>query len=67
MRGQGVSSADNEDLFDEAHWTTEVGGAGGGAQNKTLSESPCHVVCIWEGITSLQGLLIGHYPYHMTL
>ena len=39
MRGQEVSPADNEDLFDEAHWMAEMGGAGGGAQNKITSEN----------------------------
>ena len=38
MRGQEVAPANNEDLFDEAHWTTDVGGAGGGAQSKTNSK-----------------------------
>ena len=38
MRGQEVSPADNEDIFDEAHWMAEMGGAGGGAQNKISAD-----------------------------
>ena len=61
MRGQEMSPADNEDLFDEAHWTTEVGGAGGGAQNKTNSKYAIKLIisctkgphrhCLWCYIT----------------
>lgn len=35
MRGQQLCPADKEDIFDEAHWITEVGGVGGGAQKIT--------------------------------
>lgn len=48
MRGQELSPANNEDLFDEAHWTAEMGGAGGGAQNKTASKTIQACKFLWD-------------------
>lgn len=48
MRGQELSPADNEDLFDEAHWTAEMGGAGGGAQGKITSKMTMEILFFFK-------------------